>query len=182
MYVCRATKQLEDHTVILHDFKNFIPELDRKNIILAPFCGEPSCEEAIKKESTRYWHLIRFILSWRCNERIVCLIQFMNYREEVAADVGPAMGAKSLCIPFEQPDATGKAKPVAECACIYPKCSLKPKFYCLFGRSYWWNPSMALFLKSDGNTNLCYWIHRIIVLDMNFLIKTFSFHVLSISN
>jgi len=105
----KATKQLEDHTVILHDFKNFLPELDKKNIILAPFCGEPSCEENIKKESTR---------------------------EEVAADVGPAMGAKSLCVPFEQPDALGKAKPVAECTCIFPKCSLKPKFYCLFGRSY----------------------------------------------
>jgi len=105
----KATKQLEDHTVILHDFKDFIPELDRKNVILAPFCGEPSCEENVKKESTR---------------------------EEVAADVGPAMGAKSLCIPFEQPDADGRAKPVAECKCIYPNCSLKPKFYCLFGRSY----------------------------------------------
>ena len=61
----------------------------------------------------------------------------MEYcREEVAADVGPAMGAKSLCIPFEQPDADGRAKPVAEAKCIYPSCNSKPKNYCLFGRSY----------------------------------------------
>ena len=49
----RATNELKEHTVVVTDFKNFIPELDKKNIILAPFCGEGSCEEKIKKESTR---------------------------------------------------------------------------------------------------------------------------------
>ena len=52
--VCfRATKELEEHTVVVENFSDFIPELDKKNIILSPFCGEGSCEEKIKKESTR---------------------------------------------------------------------------------------------------------------------------------
>ena len=38
---------------MLENFDNFISELDKKNIILAPFCGDISCEENIKKESTR---------------------------------------------------------------------------------------------------------------------------------
>merc|ERR1712071_504088 len=105
----KANKELEEHIMILHEFEQFIPELDKKNLILAPFCGEPSCEDNIKKESTR---------------------------DEGPLDAGPAMGAKSLCIPFEQPDAAGKTKPVAECKCIYPTCNKKPQFYCLFGRSY----------------------------------------------
>lgn len=40
--------------VVVEKFDDFIPQLDKKNIILAPFCGEPSCEEKIKKESTRF--------------------------------------------------------------------------------------------------------------------------------
>lgn len=41
------------------------------------------------------------------------------------------MGAKSLCVPFEQP-----AKIEATDKCINPSCSAKPQNYTLFGRSY----------------------------------------------
>lgn len=41
-----------------------------------------------------------------------------------------SMGAKSLCIPFEQPLLADKQ------TCIHPNCQNKPKFYTLFGRSY----------------------------------------------
>lgn len=53
------------------------------------------------------------------------------YRDAVAEDGAPAMGAKGLCIPFKQPadiKETGK--------CIGPECTKKPIFYTLFGRSY----------------------------------------------
>uniref|UniRef100_A0A914X9Y7 proline--tRNA ligase n=1 Tax=Plectus sambesii TaxID=2011161 RepID=A0A914X9Y7_9BILA len=51
---------------------------------------------------------------------------------EDAGDPGaPAMGAKSLCIPLEQP------KPLAAGQkCFHPACSKPAKFYTLFGRSY----------------------------------------------
>lgn len=48
-----ALKDLETHKVLLTDWKQFTPNLDKKNIILAPFCGDISCEEKIKADSTR---------------------------------------------------------------------------------------------------------------------------------
>lgn len=103
--LANATKDLNDHKKITKDWKEFTKFLDTKNIILAPFCGEIPCEEKIKAESAR---------------------------EDTEGDVqGPAMGAKSLCIPFEQP-----AEIQATDKCIHPDCKGKPKFYTLFGRSY----------------------------------------------
>ena len=43
----------------------------------------------------------------------------------------PSMGAKGLCIPFQQPKDLA-----ADIKCICPGCDKKPKFYTLFGRSY----------------------------------------------
>lgn len=40
------------------------------------------------------------------------------------------MGAKTLCIPLDQP------KDVLPEKCIYPECTEKAKFFALFGRSY----------------------------------------------
>lgn len=50
---------------------------------------------------------------------------------ETAEPGAPAMGAKSLCIPLEQPTSIQSTD-----KCIHPACSRKPKFYTLFGRSY----------------------------------------------
>ena len=103
--LAKATKDLKDHTKITKDWKELTAFLDAKNIIMAPFCGEIPCEEKIKADSAR---------------------------DDAEGDVqGPAMGAKSLCIPFEQP-----AEILASDKCIHPACSHKPKFYVLFGRSY----------------------------------------------
>ncbi|XP_064460810.1 bifunctional glutamate/proline--tRNA ligase-like [Ornithodoros turicata] len=82
---------------------NFLAKLEEKCLILAPFCGECDCEDNIKKQSAR----------------------------EEAEPGAPAMGAKSLCIPFEQP-----APMTAADRCIHPACTRKPQYYTLFGRSY----------------------------------------------
>lgn len=103
--LAKATKDLNDHLKITKVWKELTTHLDAKNIIMAPFCGEIPCEEKIKADSAR---------------------------EDTDGDVqGPAMGAKSLCIPFDQP---GDILPSDKC--IHPACNLKPKFYTLFGRSY----------------------------------------------
>lgn len=44
-----------------------------------------------------------------------------------------SMGAKSLCIPFEQPPSSASFD---KQTCIHPDCQNKPQFYTLFGRSY----------------------------------------------
>ena len=103
--LAKATKDLTDHLKISKEWTEFTNFLDTKNIIMAPFCGDIPCEERIKAESAR---------------------------EDAEGDAqGPAMGAKSLCIPFEQP-----AEIKDSDKCIHPACNNKPKFYTLFGRSY----------------------------------------------
>jgi bifunctional glutamyl/prolyl-tRNA synthetase len=101
-----ATNDLKSHTVLLKDWSQFATNLDKKNMILVPFCGDSSCEDKIKAESAR--------------------------DDGEAAEPGaPSMGAKSLCIPLEQPAPIGSGD-----KCIHPDCKRKPLFYTLFGRSY----------------------------------------------
>merc|ERR1712176_395561 len=99
----RALVERDANMAVTTNWEEFCQLLDEKKIIQAPYCGAIPCEELIKKESAR---------------------------TEVVDDKAPAMGAKSLCIPFEQPgDATSQT-------CIAPKCCKAAKAYTLFGRSY----------------------------------------------
>ncbi|XP_037952887.1 bifunctional glutamate/proline--tRNA ligase-like [Teleopsis dalmanni] len=102
--LAKAQSDLVQHTKITKNWSDFCMFLDQKNILLSPFCGETSCEDKIKADSAR---------------------------DQEAEPGAPAMGAKSLCIPFDQPAAITVAD-----KCIHPSCTNKPKFYTLFGRSY----------------------------------------------
>lgn len=101
----KAKKELDDHLKHCQNWNEFCAHLDKKNLILAPFCGRIECEDEIKKDSAR------------------------DEAEEAGA---PLMGAKGLCIPFEQP----KGQDVKALGCIHPKCASKAKYWTLFGRSY----------------------------------------------
>ncbi|SCU78887.1 LAMI_0A06414g1_1 [Lachancea mirantina] len=102
----RAKELFDTHRVIVEDWKDFVPALNRGNVILAPWCGVTECEEDIKDSSAK-----------------------KDDGEEFEADEkSPSMGAKSLCIPFKQP----KLKPGQGCI----KCSRRAINYCMFGRSY----------------------------------------------
>ena len=69
-------KQLNEHMIKTYNFDEFCTLLDKKNILLAPFCGDQACEGSIKEESAK--------------------------GRDVDAGA-PSMGAKSLCSPFDQP-------------------------------------------------------------------------------
>ncbi|KAK0088690.1 hypothetical protein PV325_010958 [Microctonus aethiopoides] len=102
----KANRELNEHIKPCYDWSNFCEELDKKNLLLAPFCGEIDCEDKIKADSSR---------------------------EDAGNEPGaPSMGAKSLCIPFDQP----KDTPLTSLKCIHPSCKNSPKFHTLFGRSY----------------------------------------------
>ncbi|XP_050551478.1 bifunctional glutamate/proline--tRNA ligase isoform X1 [Spodoptera frugiperda] len=103
----RATKERDARLSLVTKWDDFTNALERKFILLAPFCGEIPCEDKIKNDSARTDD---------------------DPTTEVKA---PAMGAKSLCIPFKQP-----RELTAEDKCINPSCTNKPKFITLFGRSY----------------------------------------------
>lgn len=102
----KAKEAYDTHRVIVNDWKDFVPNLNKKNVILAPWCGVMECEEDIKDASAKQ----------------------DDGEEFEEDDKAPSMGAKSLCIPFEQPDLKAGQK------CI--KCDLEAKQYCMFGRSY----------------------------------------------
>lgn len=100
----RAKAKLDTHTKLVDNLEEFVPALNKKCVLLAPFCGGMDCEDSIKDRTTR-----------------------VEEGEEVD-DKAPSMGAKSLCIPFEQPDLKEGAKCVG--------CGEPAQFYTLFGRSY----------------------------------------------
>uniref|UniRef100_A0A646QDB6 Bifunctional glutamate/proline--tRNA ligase n=1 Tax=Hemiscolopendra marginata TaxID=943146 RepID=A0A646QDB6_9MYRI len=103
----KAKKDLDDHYCECKDWNDFCKKLDQRFIILAPFCGDISCEDKIKKDSAKD-------------------------DVQTSEAQGPAMGAKSLCIPFREAD-----RNIAETAkCIHPTCQKKPQYFTLFGRSY----------------------------------------------
>ncbi|XP_044017276.1 bifunctional glutamate/proline--tRNA ligase-like [Aphidius gifuensis] len=101
--LAKATSELNQHIIQTNEWTEFCKKLDEKNLLLSPFCGEISCEDKIKADSTR---------------------------EE--SDAGaPSMGAKTLCIPFEQPNID-----INGIKCVHPDCKSKAKYFTLFGRSY----------------------------------------------
>lgn len=106
----KAKKLFDDNVELLHDWEKVTPALDNKKLVLLPHCDVEECEEEIKEDS-----------KGRVDE---------DSPEDSRA---PSMGAKSLCIPFEQP--TGKdafQQGVTKCV----KCGENAKHYTLFGRSY----------------------------------------------
>ncbi|PVI03171.1 prolyl-tRNA synthetase [Periconia macrospinosa] len=106
----RAKKAYDEHRVQLTNWDDFVPTLNGKNVVLVPHCEGDKCEDEVKAKSAR-----------------------TALGDGVAEDKqAPAMGAKSLCIPFEQPD--GGVKEGTKC--INPTCNTPAKSWILFGRSY----------------------------------------------
>lgn len=106
----RAKKTYDERRVQLTNWDDFVPTLNNKNVVLVPHCEGDKCEDEVKAKSAR-----------------------TALGDGVAEDKqAPAMGAKSLCIPFEQPD--GGIKEGTKC--INPDCSNPAKSWILFGRSY----------------------------------------------
>lgn len=47
----KAKEDFDSHSVVTKDWKDFCQNLDKKNVLLAPFCGEIDCETTIKDQS-----------------------------------------------------------------------------------------------------------------------------------
>lgn len=100
----KAKRELDENLVTAKAWSEFVGALDKSKIIMAPFCGIEDCEDEIKEMS----------------------------KADVEVEPGaPSMGAKSLCIPFQQPGPIEK-----NMKCIRPECKNAPQYYTLFGRSY----------------------------------------------
>jgi prolyl-tRNA synthetase len=104
----RADKSFKSHVKTITKWDDFVPALNDKNVCLIPHCLTEECEDQVKELSAR------------------------KAEEEGQAQQdsrAPSMGAKSLCIPFEQPEGIV----AGETACCNPKCGNKAEKWCLFG-------------------------------------------------
>lgn len=106
----KAKKSFDEHTKIITKWEEFTPALNAKNVILIPHCDREECEDEIKERS-----------------------KGTNEGGEPEDAKAPSMGAKSLCIPFEQPTGEHAIVPgTTKCT----QCGENAKHYTLFGRSY----------------------------------------------
>lgn len=104
--LAKARKDFDEHRVRVDEWKDFVPTLNAKNVILAPWCGVPECEDDIKDASAKK----------------------DDGSDEEYDERAPSMGAKSLCIPYDQPELKEGQK------CVY--CDRPAVNFTMFGRSY----------------------------------------------
>jgi len=101
----KAKATRDDHYKKTTSWGEFLTFLNAKNVVLVPFCLEGDCEGQVKKRSAAESKLLK--------------------TDEKFQLTG---AAKSLCIPFEQPELPQDTK----CFC----CGAAAKTWTLFGRSY----------------------------------------------
>ncbi|KAF2083926.1 prolyl-tRNA synthetase [Saccharata proteae CBS 121410] len=107
--LAKASKDFADARKVVTEWNEFVPALDNKCVCLIPHCLGGECEDEIKELSAR-----------------------KNESNEEAHDArAPSMGAKSLCIPYEQPEQSVEGKD-----CLNPNCKAKAQKWVMFGRSY----------------------------------------------
>jgi prolyl-tRNA synthetase len=106
----RATDEFDSHRKIITSWDEFTASLNKKNLNVIPFCLTEECEDQIKDMSARK------------------AAEDSGEAEDAKA---PSMGAKSLCIPFEQPSPIEKGT-----KCLNPQCNRLAEKWCMFGRSY----------------------------------------------
>ncbi|KAJ3119229.1 hypothetical protein HK098_005674 [Nowakowskiella sp. JEL0407] len=87
----KAKKERDDHVIRLEKWDNFVSVLDKKNLCLVPWCEREKCEDEVKERSAK------------------------SAAEQAVDDKAPSMGAKTLCIPFEQPKENPLVPGVTKC-------------------------------------------------------------------
>jgi len=125
----RAKAERDQHKVIVRKWADFVKTLDSKNVILAPWCQETECEDAIKERSSKAYARP---LTHTHTQSLTHNTLFLFCSAETDGPVdekAPSMGAKSLCIPIDQPEPI-----TADTLCI--NCGKHAKSFTLFGRSY----------------------------------------------
>ncbi|CDS37907.1 glutamyl tRNA synthetase cytoplasmic [Echinococcus multilocularis] len=111
LMLSRATSIQNSHILPAKNMEELTRALDKRCIVVAPFCGDALCEDAVRTESS---------------ENVVVI------------PGAPSMGAKSLCIPFAGELGGLKTGPVTDGSpCLrHPLCTKPAVFHTLFGRSY----------------------------------------------
>lgn len=105
----KADGEFRTHRKIVTEWKDFVPALNGKNVCVIPHCTTEDCEDRVKEQSKG------------------------NVEGQEVDVRAPSMGAKSLCIPFEQ-EHEGLVH--GETKCVNPTCEKLAEKWVMFGRSY----------------------------------------------
>ena len=107
----KAKDARDNHLVKVTDWKDFVPNLEKNNLVLTPWCGgeHQEWEEHVKEKSRE---------------------ESLKARGQEAEDekTATSVAAKTLCIPFEQPELPAGTK------CLVS--GLDATCWVLWGRSY----------------------------------------------
>ena len=120
----RADEKFKSHTKQITNWDDFVPALNDKNVCLIPHCLAEKCEDEIKDLSARK------------------SVDDDDTPEDAKA---PSMGAKSLCIPFEQPSGITPETP-----CANPNCGSLAQKWCLFGRESTFQKTVGIRFLGGG--------------------------------
>jgi len=111
LMLTRAKKFRDDHLIKVTEWKDFVPNLELHNLVLTPWCGGEHKEwEEWVKDKSREESLAN------------------SGGEAEAATAATSVAAKTLCIPFEQPELVEGTKCIAS--------GLPATCWVLWGRSY----------------------------------------------
>jgi len=108
----RARAVRDSRVAVVESWDEFVPALDRRCIVLAPWCEHTECEEQVKHRS---------------GEEAEAAEESKDEGEEEKAKKLSG-SAKTLCVPFEQEPMAAGTK------CF--QCDRDASVYCLWGRSY----------------------------------------------
>jgi len=107
----KARKTRDERLTRVLKWDDFVPALDNKKLVLSPWCEETPCEDEVKVKTSPKKEEIK--------------VEKKDDEEEFEPITG---AAKTLCIPFEQPELEKDA------VCFH--CGKAAKVWCLWGRSY----------------------------------------------
>ncbi|KAG4302182.1 hypothetical protein PCK1_001454 [Pneumocystis canis] len=122
----KAKKEYDESIEIVYEWKDFVSALNKKKLLLIPWCKTSLCEEEIRKNST---------------------IELNTDSED---ETILSMGAKSLCIPLEQPTGDHLLKDITSCAA----CGKKAITFALFDTEIDWETYMtqvSIYLSGERN-------------------------------
>ena len=121
----KARRERDSRLSIVTEWDSFIPELDKGNLVLAPWCEETASEEWVK-ETTKQ--------AYRAREKRDASAE-AGADADADADKALSGAAKTLCIPFAQPEMP-PGQLYFTSAPGSPAEGKLATVWCLWGRSY----------------------------------------------
>lgn len=116
----KARNERDSHLSVVSEFNQFVPSLDKGNMVLAPWCETIACEEWVKEQTGP-----RGAATLAAKSHTAA----MEGADAAETAKGLTGAAKTLCIPFEQPELPEGQ----QCFCGCGKAAVS---WTLWGRSY----------------------------------------------